>query len=92
MTHWRSYSARRDPLEPFQERLLEQIEISRQQGFHRNLLVSATGTGKTVMAAVDYARLKRAASRPTALRRAPRGDSRPEPSDFRACAARRELR
>lgn len=45
-------------LEPFQERLLEQIEISRRQGFHRNLLVSATGTGKTVMAAVDYARLK----------------------------------
>lgn len=45
-------------LEPFQERLLEQIELSRQQGFHRNLLVSATGTGKTVMAAMDYARLK----------------------------------
>lgn len=45
-------------LEPFQERLLEQIEISRHQGFHRNLLVSATGTGKTVMAAVDYARLR----------------------------------
>jgi superfamily II DNA or RNA helicase len=45
-------------LEPFQERLLEQIEISRQLGFHRNLLVSATGTGKTVMAAVYYARLK----------------------------------
>jgi superfamily II DNA or RNA helicase len=45
-------------LEPFQERLLELIELSRQQGHHRNLLVSATGTGKTVMAAVDYARLK----------------------------------
>ncbi len=45
-------------LEPFQERLLDQIELSRQRGFHRNLLVSATGTGKTVMAAVDYARLK----------------------------------
>jgi superfamily II DNA or RNA helicase len=44
--------------EPFQERLLEQIELSRQQGRHRNLLVSATGTGKTVMAAVDYARLR----------------------------------
>ena len=44
--------------EPFQERLLEQIELARQQGHHRNLLVSATGTGKTVMAAVDYARLK----------------------------------
>jgi DNA or RNA helicases of superfamily II len=27
-------------------------------GHHRNLLVSATGTGKTVMAAVDYARLR----------------------------------
>ena len=45
-------------LEPFQERLLEQIELSRRNGHHRNLLVSATGTGKTVMAAVDYARLK----------------------------------
>jgi superfamily II DNA or RNA helicase len=45
-------------LEPFQERLLEQIELSRQSGHHRNLLVSATGTGKTVMAAVDYARLR----------------------------------
>ena len=44
--------------EPFQERLLEQIAVSRQQGHHRNLLVSATGTGKTVMAAVDYARLR----------------------------------
>jgi superfamily II DNA or RNA helicase len=44
--------------EPFQERLLEQIALSRQRGFHRNLLVSATGTGKTVMAAIDYARLK----------------------------------
>jgi superfamily II DNA or RNA helicase/HKD family nuclease len=45
-------------LEPFQERLLEQIQMARQQGHHRNLLVSATGTGKTVMAAIDYSRLK----------------------------------
>ncbi len=45
-------------LEPFQERLLEQIELSRERGHHRNLLVAATGTGKTVMAAVDYARLR----------------------------------
>jgi superfamily II DNA or RNA helicase/HKD family nuclease len=45
-------------LEPFQERLLELIEVSRAKGHHRNLLVSATGTGKTVMAAVDYARLR----------------------------------
>jgi superfamily II DNA or RNA helicase/HKD family nuclease len=45
-------------LEPFQERLLELLELSRAQDHHRNLLVSATGTGKTVMAAVDYARLR----------------------------------
>jgi superfamily II DNA or RNA helicase/HKD family nuclease len=45
-------------LEPFQERLLEQIELARARGHHRNLLVAATGTGKTVMAAVDYARLR----------------------------------
>lgn len=48
---------------PFQERLLELLEVSRQQGYRRNLLVSATGTGKTVMAALDYgglaARLQR---------------------------------
>lgn len=44
--------------EPFQERLLEQIALARQRGHHRNLLVSATGTGKTVMAALDYARLR----------------------------------
>lgn len=43
---------------PFQERLLELIELSRQRGHHRNLLVAATGTGKTVMAALDYARLR----------------------------------
>lgn len=46
-------------LEPFQERLLEQVALAREQGRHRNLLVSATGTGKSVMAAVDYARLAR---------------------------------
>jgi HKD family nuclease len=40
-------------LKPFQDRMLELIELSRQQGHHRNLLVSATGTGKTVMAAMD---------------------------------------
>ena len=44
--------------EPFQERLLEQIALARERGHHRNLLVSATGTGKTVMSAIDYARLR----------------------------------
>jgi len=54
-------------LEPFQERLLEQIALARELGRHRNLLVSATGTGKTVMAAVDYARLRDALPRPRLL-------------------------
>jgi len=49
--------------EPFQERLLEQLALARSQGHHSNLLVSATGTGKTVMAAVDYARLRQALPR-----------------------------
>ncbi len=48
---------------PFQERLLELLELSRMQGYHRNLLVSATGTGKTVMAALDYARLAESLNR-----------------------------
>jgi len=45
-------------LQPFQEALLQQIELSRTLGYHRNLLVAATGTGKTVMAAVDYTNLR----------------------------------
>ncbi len=49
--------------EPFQERLLEQIALSRRLGHHRNLLVSATGTGKTVMAALDYARVRQSLPR-----------------------------
>lgn len=44
--------------EPFQEQMLERLELSRLQGHHRNLLVAATGTGKTVMAAIDYCRLR----------------------------------
>nr|MDQ6949205.1 DEAD/DEAH box helicase family protein [Actinomycetota bacterium] len=50
-------------LRPFQEALLERVELARSQGRHRNLLVAATGTGKTVMAAVDYARLRSRLSR-----------------------------
>ena len=45
-------------LRPFQEALLEHVILARHQGHHRNLLVAATGTGKTVMAAVDYARFR----------------------------------
>ncbi len=37
--------------------MLEELEAERAKGFHRNLLVAATGTGKTVIAALDYKRL-----------------------------------
>ena len=50
-------------LRPFQQRLLDQLAAARYQGQHKNLLVAATGTGKTVMAAVDYARLRHVLSR-----------------------------
>lgn len=45
--------------EPFQARLLEQLELARERGHHRNLLVAATGTGKTVIAALDYVGLRK---------------------------------
>jgi HKD family nuclease len=45
-------------LKLFQERLLEQVQLARLRGHHRNLIVAATGTGKTVMAAADFVRLR----------------------------------
>lgn len=44
---------------PFQERVIEALEAARLGGSSRNLVVAATGTGKTVMAAFDYARFRR---------------------------------
>ena len=44
---------------PFQNRLLDLLQLERDRGRHRNLIVAATGTGKTVMAALDYVRLAR---------------------------------
>lgn len=42
---------------PHQERILEALDAERVHGHHRNLVVAATGTGKTVVAALDYRRL-----------------------------------
>lgn len=42
---------------PFQQVLLDRLRAEREvHGRHRNLVVAATGTGKTVMAALDYRR------------------------------------
>ncbi|MEV8130719.1 DUF3427 domain-containing protein [Pseudarthrobacter oxydans] len=46
-----------------QEEMLEDLEAERLKGFTQNLLVAATGTGKTVIAALDYKRLSEAAGR-----------------------------
>ncbi len=54
---------------PYQQEMLDQLEVERVvHGRHRNLLVAATGTGKTVVAALDYRRLAAdAPSRPSLL-------------------------
>ncbi len=52
---------------PFQKVLLEQLRFSRARGHARNLLVAATGTGKTVMAALDYRSMVGAGGLPTLL-------------------------
>ena len=45
---------------PYQAEILADLDAERQvHGRHRNLVVMATGTGKTVVAALDYRRLSR---------------------------------
>jgi superfamily II DNA or RNA helicase/HKD family nuclease len=48
---------------PFQEPMLEALEVERERGHTRNLVVAPTGTGKTLVAAFDYARLCQASGR-----------------------------
>ncbi len=54
---------------PHQTEMLERLDVERVvHGRHRNLLVAATGTGKTVIAALDYRRLaNREGRRPSLL-------------------------
>ncbi len=53
---------------PYQQEMLDAIEVERVlHDRHRNLVVAATGTGKTVIAALDYRRLvAQAAAEPPA--------------------------
>ncbi|MER5892672.1 DUF3427 domain-containing protein [Streptomyces sp. NPDC001876] len=49
---------------PHQRDMLERLEVERTvHDRHRNLLVAATGTGKTVMAALDFKRIRQALGR-----------------------------
>ena len=53
---------------PHQERMLETLMVERDRhDRHRNLVVAATGTGKTVVAALDYRQLCEAAGRELSL-------------------------
>ena len=53
---------------PHQQEMLEQLEVERTvHGRHRNLLVAATGTGKTVVAALDYRNLMAGSNQPPRL-------------------------
>ncbi|MGA5327621.1 DUF3427 domain-containing protein [Streptomyces griseoincarnatus] len=49
---------------PYQRDMLERLNVEREvHDVHRNLLVAATGTGKTVMAALDYKQLRQSHER-----------------------------
>ncbi len=52
---------------PHQTEVLDALEAERSAGHHRNLVVAATGTGKTVMAALDYKSLCANGGRPSLL-------------------------
>lgn len=52
---------------PHQQEALEALNAERDKGHHRNLVIAATGTGKTVIAALDYRRLCEVAGRRLSL-------------------------
>jgi superfamily II DNA or RNA helicase/HKD family nuclease len=53
---------------PYQQEMLDALEVERRlHGRHRNLVVAATGTGKTVVAALDYRRMCQPAHQPSLL-------------------------
>lgn len=53
---------------PHQQRMLDALTVERERHErHRNLVVAATGTGKTVVAALDYRQLRQRAARDFSL-------------------------
>ena len=43
---------------PFQRQILERVQVERRKGHPHNLIAAATGTGKTIIAALDYRHLR----------------------------------
>ena len=53
---------------PFQREMLQHLEVERERHHrYRNLVVAATGTGKTLVAAFDYRRLRERCQNPSLL-------------------------
>mgnify|MGYP003382201358 CR=1 FL=1 len=53
---------------PFQREMLEKLQTERERhGRHKNLVVAATGTGKTLVAAFDYLQLRQPRKDPSLL-------------------------
>jgi superfamily II DNA or RNA helicase/HKD family nuclease len=53
---------------PYQEEMLERLAVERDRHRrHKNLIVAATGTGKTVVSALDFKRLRQRMANPTLL-------------------------
>jgi superfamily II DNA or RNA helicase/HKD family nuclease len=53
---------------PHQREMLERLVVERERhGRHRNLVVAATGTGKTMVAALDFKRLRKEMGDPSLL-------------------------
>lgn len=67
----------------YQQEILDRLDAERTvRGYNRNLVVAATGTGKTVISALDYKRFWQTASGaalPSAVCGTPRGDPEAEP-------------
>ena len=81
---------------PYQQEMLDALEVEREvHDRHRNLVVAATGTGKTVDRGPRLPAPLRADGRQrlsAAVRRAPQRDPRAVPADLPRGAGRRELR
>jgi superfamily II DNA or RNA helicase/HKD family nuclease len=83
---------------PYQREILEALDVERRRHDRwHNLVVAPTGTGKTVVAALDYRRLGGAARRAVgpavaAVRRAPQGAARAEPAHLPGGAPGRRVR
>jgi len=43
----------------YQQRILNALDRERRNGFYRNLIIAATGTGKTMIAAFDFLRFRK---------------------------------